>query len=460
MNSYIYSLILKVKEGDSKAFEQLYIKYKDRVYALALATTKSVGKADEATRNTFIQVYRQISSLQDANIFDIWVLYIALNESNALIPSNSPYTDKSERVGPYDEGVEDDFLLPRDYIERDDLSYRLRMIIDGLPRIRRQTLLLSLYDKLSPAEIAQITDRAEDEVILQIRRAKYHIKTELEDREHETGELFSRSARIPFENVYSFLIHSRGLSAEDAAGIWEEIQESLASEKESANKRKMPFGVKAAIATSVATIVICIGILGVILAGPTFSAKKANTEAVAETSAVTEAPTAAPATEASADNDTFSAADAPGEKAPAAPAKDTASQSEEQAAPASNNSELLSSISGNYYMPQMAGYTHVSLAIENGTVTQRVFSGSQPMDKSESGEIDSVSTVSDSVIRYESSSGAAFSGTYYGTDTPLSQVPSSVKEFLSGFNQYDLSGDTLGITIVVDDQNTCYVKNS
>ena len=76
-----------------------------------------------------------------------------------------------------------------------------------------------------------------------------------------------------------------------------------------------------------------------------------------------------------------------------------------------------------------------------------------------SAEINSASRISDTVIRYESSSGAAFSGTYYGADTPLSQVPSSTIEYLSGFNRYNLSGDTLGITIVVDDQNTCYVKN-
>ena len=47
MNSYIYSLILDAKQGDLKAMEQLYIKYKDKVYALALTTTKSANEAEE-----------------------------------------------------------------------------------------------------------------------------------------------------------------------------------------------------------------------------------------------------------------------------------------------------------------------------------------------------------------------------------------------------------------------------
>lgn len=465
MNPYIYSLVLDAKEGDPKAFEQLYIQYKDKVYALALATTKSASEAEEATRLTFIQVFRQVGSLQDTNAFDIWLRYIALNESNALRQSNNRYLDENEVSDPHAERIEDDFLMPQDYIERDDLSYRMRMIIDGLPRIRRQTLILSLYDKLSPAEIAKITGGSEDEVISRLRCSKGHIKSELEAREHETGEHFYNTMLVPFDNVYSYLIHSRGMSAESAAKVWEQIQSSLTEENQRSKKRKIPFGIKAAIAASVATIVICMGILGILLAGPTFSAKKANTETIVETTA-TEAPTAAPATEAPADNDTSSAADVPEEKAPAAdpepaPKDYNEPRSEEQAAPASNdNSELLSTIAGNYYMPQMAGYTHVSLAIENSTVTQRVINATQPMDKSESGEINSVSRVSDTVIRYESSSGAAFSGTYYGADTPMSQVPSSAKEFLSGFDRYDLSGDTLGITIVVDDQNGCFVRNS
>ena len=146
MNPYIYSLVLDAKEGDPKAFEQLYIQYKDKVYALALATTKSASEAEEATRLTFIQVFRQVGSLQDTNAFDIWLRYIALNESNALRQSNNRYLDENEVSDPHAERIEDDFLMPQDYIERDDLSYRMRMIIDGLPRIRRQTLILSLYD--------------------------------------------------------------------------------------------------------------------------------------------------------------------------------------------------------------------------------------------------------------------------------------------------------------------------
>ena len=232
MNPYIYSLVLDAKEGDPKAFEQLYIQYKDKVYALALATTKSASEAEEATRLTFIQVFRQVGSLQDTNAFDIWLRYIALNESNALRQSNNRYLDENEVSDPHAERIEDDFLMPQDYIERDDLSYRMRMIIDGLPRIRRQTLILSLYDKLSPAEIAQITGGSEDEVISRLRCSKGHIKSELEAREHETGEHFYNTTMVPFDNVYSYLIHSRGMSAESAAKVWEQIQSSLTEENQ------------------------------------------------------------------------------------------------------------------------------------------------------------------------------------------------------------------------------------
>ena len=116
-------------------------------------------------------------------------------------------------------------------------------------------LILSLYDKLSPAEIAQITGGSEDEVISRLRCSKGHIKSELEAREHETGEHFYNTTLVPFDNVYSYLIHSRGMSAESAAKVWEQIQSSLTEENQRSKKRKIPFGIKAAIAASVATIV-------------------------------------------------------------------------------------------------------------------------------------------------------------------------------------------------------------
>lgn len=466
MNANIYSLILDAKQGDLKALEQLYITYKDKVYALALTTTKSAGEAEEATRLTFMQMCDQIGTLADPDSFDVWLQYIALNESNALHRS-SGHPIEGEAPGSYEQRIEDDFFLPREYSERHDLSYRLRLIIESLPKIRRQTLILSLYNKLTPAEIAQIMGCPEDQVISRIRCTKGHIKTEIENREHETGEHFSNAALIPFSDVYTSLIHSRVMSAQTAATIWEQIRAYAESRhNKNDNKRKISVGVKAAIIASIATIVICAGILALLLMGPKFSSDKAVASEAAETTDVTEAATQAPAaTDASATDtpaEKTSAAPDPEPDPKPAPEENAAPQSKEPAAPASDNDgALLSAMAGTYYVPQIAGYTHSTLEIENGIVTQSVFSnGAEPYNKSESAEIDSVSAVGDTVIRYESSSGAAFSGTYYGADTPISQVPSSTIEYLSGFNRFDFSGSTLGITIIVDDQNICYVKNN
>ena len=470
MNANIYSLILDAKQGNLKALEQLYITYKDKVYALALTTTKSAGEAEEATRLTFMQMCDQIGTLADPDSFDVWLQYIALNESNALHRS-SGHPIEGEAPGSYEQRIEDDFFLPREYSERHDLSYRLRLIIESLPKIRRQTLILSLYNKLTPAEIAQIMGCPEDQVISRIRCTKGHIKTEIENREHETGEHFSNAALIPFSDVYASLIHSRVMSAQTAATIWEQIRAYAESRhNKNDNKRKISVGVKAAIIASIATIVICAGILALLLMGPKFSSDKAVASEAAETTAVTEAATQAPAaTDASA-------TDTPAEKTPAAPdpepapEENAAPQSKEPAAPASaGSSEILSEISGKYYMPQSAGYTHVGLIIENGTVTQTTIG--PDVDHSTSADISSVSADSKTVYRIETTPDFSFNGPsgeykdsfnaiYYGADTPMADIPSTVIQHLSGFNQLNLSGETLGFSLIVDDHNLCYVRNN
>ena len=467
MNSTIDSPVRNAKEGNLKAFEQLYIKYKDKVYALALATLKNAGEAEEVTRHTFIRAYEQLDTLRDENAFDLWIQYIALCESNGVCRLGSSPVDEHEADNNNAERIEDDFFVPQDYIERCDLSYRLTMIIDRLPTIRRQTLILSLYDKLSVSGIAQIMNCSEDDVISRICYTKGYIKNELEKHEHEAGEQFSNTTLIPFDNIYTFLIHSSVMSASTAADIWKDIREYIKTANADRTKqKKTPVAVKAAIAASIATIFICAGIVTVLLTGPTFSAKKAAATEPAETTAVTEAAqapaaTAAPATEAQSIPDPEPA-----------PAIDP--EPEEQTDAASDiDSEWLSQIAGTYYVPRMAGYTNITLTIEeNGTLTERTFStGAQPFDDSTSAEIISVNPVDSTVCRFETtpdftyydtngSYNDSFKATYYSSETPIASIPSSMMEYLTNFSYIDLTGETLGIPVIATDKGTYYIGSS
>ena len=221
MSQYIYDLLTAAREGNIEAFEHIYQMFKDKVYAVSLATLKNPQDAEDATQQTFMRVYEKLGTLNDLNAFNTWIQRIAVNESNMILRKRKgDVSIDDETNGALVEMIEDDFMLPLEYIERDDLSRRLREIIDDLPAVQRQALVLQVYSNMSVADIAQIMDCSENTVKSRLRYAKAHIKTEVEERERKSGEKFYGTLFFPFGYVFTRQVQSQSMSPVAAARIW------------------------------------------------------------------------------------------------------------------------------------------------------------------------------------------------------------------------------------------------
>ncbi|MCG9126220.1 RNA polymerase sigma factor [Candidatus Poribacteria bacterium] len=71
-------LINKILDGDEDAFGCLVQRYQKRVHALAWRKTGDYQIAEEITQDTFLQVYKKLSTLRNPNQFDGW-LYVITN---------------------------------------------------------------------------------------------------------------------------------------------------------------------------------------------------------------------------------------------------------------------------------------------------------------------------------------------------------------------------------------------
>ena len=138
MSQYIQDLLSAAKEGNIDAFEHIYHMFKDKVYAVSLSTLKNPQDAEDATQQTFMRVYEKLGTLNDLNAFNTWIRRIAINESNMILRKRKgDVSIDDETNGALVEKIEDEFMLPQEYAERDDLSIRLREIIDDLPAVQR-----------------------------------------------------------------------------------------------------------------------------------------------------------------------------------------------------------------------------------------------------------------------------------------------------------------------------------
>lgn len=71
-------LVVRAREGDSKAFEELYRAHHRRVYALALRMTGSPAPAEEVTQEAFVQAWEALPSFRGESAFGTWLHGIAV----------------------------------------------------------------------------------------------------------------------------------------------------------------------------------------------------------------------------------------------------------------------------------------------------------------------------------------------------------------------------------------------
>ena len=66
--------------GDMEAFEQIYRRYRRRVYCLCLRMTRSVSEAEDLTQDVFVQLFRKIGTFRGEASFATWLHRLTVNE--------------------------------------------------------------------------------------------------------------------------------------------------------------------------------------------------------------------------------------------------------------------------------------------------------------------------------------------------------------------------------------------
>ena len=74
-------LVRAIKAGDERAFEQMVDRYHTRVYSLSFGVLRNAEDSEEATQDTFLQLYRKIGTFDESRKFFSWFYRVALNSA-------------------------------------------------------------------------------------------------------------------------------------------------------------------------------------------------------------------------------------------------------------------------------------------------------------------------------------------------------------------------------------------
>lgn len=179
------TLAARAAAGDDSAFEMIVRRYQARVFRLACRLTSDT-EAPDVLQDTFLQVYRRISTFRGESRFATWLYRIATNA--ALMHRRTSARRPTESLEVY---------LPRfdadgshactpaelqvashadEMLDRQVLADRARDVIAQLPDLYREAFVLRDLEDLPTADVAQMLGIDPAAVRQRVHRARLMLR--------------------------------------------------------------------------------------------------------------------------------------------------------------------------------------------------------------------------------------------------------------------------------------------
>ena len=182
---------LYINKRDQSAFEEIFNRYVDKVYGIALRVTRDPDQSEEVLQEVFITLIEKAESFRGEAKFSTWLYRVTMNESFMHLRSEKRYqSDISlDDYVPYDEnGTLMGRIKSKDWSSRPDIiiysKEALKIIDDAvneLPEPFRVVFHLKDIDGLSNEEISKVLDISVPAVKSRLHRARLFLRDKLSD---------------------------------------------------------------------------------------------------------------------------------------------------------------------------------------------------------------------------------------------------------------------------------------
>lgn len=178
--------MLRVKQGDTIAFEELVEKYKQPVINLIYRTLPDATEAEDLSQHVFLQVFKSAHRYRVTAKFSTWLYTIARNLCLNEIRRRSRHPAESlDLVHPDHEDqplrqIEDSkTFAPPDLLLQDELSRKIEEALADLPENQRTAILLFREQEMSYEDIAEVLDCSLSATKSLIHRGRETLKLKL-----------------------------------------------------------------------------------------------------------------------------------------------------------------------------------------------------------------------------------------------------------------------------------------
>lgn len=204
-------LMLQVRDNDAHAFEELMLRYQNRVISLLTHLVGQRDLAEDLAQEVFLRVYRARDSYVPGAKFSTWLFTIAGNVASNALRSKSrrrevhlaPLASESAPQSLEAIAIAASGLMPTRQLDKAEMCAAVQRAIAALNDRQRMAVLLAKFEHLSYADIAQIMDMTPQAIKSLLSRARCNLKESLQPY-LERGTLTNATSKLdPEEDATS-----------------------------------------------------------------------------------------------------------------------------------------------------------------------------------------------------------------------------------------------------------------
>jgi RNA polymerase sigma-70 factor (ECF subfamily) len=149
-------IIEQTLAGEPDAFNVLVRRWERQIYGLTLRMLGGDEEARDATQETFLSAYRNLSKFRGEAKFSSWIYRIALNICNTRLRGRKNAISLEEQYESVGFEIADDVEDLGSGIQQQQVTRYVRRALQALPAEMRQVIVMKEYEGLKFSEIAEI----------------------------------------------------------------------------------------------------------------------------------------------------------------------------------------------------------------------------------------------------------------------------------------------------------------
>jgi RNA polymerase sigma-70 factor, ECF subfamily len=175
----------RLVNGHEAALNELMDRHAERLFHYLVRSLQNEDDAADLAQETFVRVYQNRAKFETSQKFTVWLYAIASNlvkdryRWRSRHPQSSLDAENEETGANLEDNLRDSKLGPDETLQKEESAEAVRNAIAALPEELRQPLILSVYQELPQAEIAQILKCSVKAVETRIYRARQQLRGSL-----------------------------------------------------------------------------------------------------------------------------------------------------------------------------------------------------------------------------------------------------------------------------------------